>query len=60
MSLARKIVDVNCLAPLSWSVLAYRAWMHEHGGSILNLASTAGLRPSTGVGMYGASKAMLM
>lgn len=57
---ARKIVEVNCLAALSWVQKAYRAWMGEHGGAVVNVASVAGLRPAPGIGFYGASKAMLM
>jgi NAD(P)-dependent dehydrogenase (short-subunit alcohol dehydrogenase family) len=56
---ARKIIEVNCLAALSWVQQAHRAWMGEHGGSVVNVSSVAGLRPAPGIGMYGASKAML-
>ena len=56
---ARKIVEVNCLAALSWIQQAHRAWMGEHGGTIVNIASVAGLKPTPGIGFYGASKAML-
>lgn len=34
--------------------------MGEHGGSIVNVASIAGLRPAPGLALYGASKAMLV
>jgi len=56
---ARKILEVNCLAALSWVQQAHKAWMGQHGGSIVNVASVAGLRPAPGIGFYGASKAML-
>ena len=56
---ARKIVEVNCLAALSWVQQVHRAWMKEHGGSIVNVSSVAGIRPSPGIGFYGASKTML-
>jgi 3-oxoacyl-[acyl-carrier protein] reductase len=56
---ARKIFEVNCLAALSWVQHAYRAWMGEHGGSVVNVSSVAGIRPAPGIGFYGASKAML-
>jgi NAD(P)-dependent dehydrogenase (short-subunit alcohol dehydrogenase family) len=42
---ARKIVEVNCLAALSWVQQAHRAWRGEHGGSVVNLSSVAGLKP---------------
>lgn len=56
---ARKIFEVNCLAALSWVQHAHKAWLGQHGGSIVNVASVAGLRPAPGIGFYGASKAML-
>ena len=57
---AAKILAVNVLAPLAWTARAREAWMGEHGGSIVNVASVAGLRPSPGIGMYGVSKAALI
>ena len=57
---AAKILAVNVLAPLAWTRRALDAWMGEHGGSIVNVASVAGLRPSPGIGMYGVSKAALI
>ena len=57
---ARKIVDVNCIAAVSWIQQAHRAWLREHGGAVVNVASVAGLRPAPGIGFYGASKAMLV
>ncbi len=57
---AHKIVEVNCLAALSWLQQVHRAWMHEHGGAVVNVASVAALRPAPGIGFYGASKAMLV
>ena len=44
----RKIFDVNVVAALGYVQLAYRAWMGEHGGAVVNIASVGGLR-STGV-----------
>ena len=34
--------------------------MQEHGGSIVNVASVAGLRPAPGIAMYGVSKAAVI
>lgn len=56
---ARKIIEVNCLAALSWAQQAHKAWMGEHGGAVVNVSSVAGVRPAPGIGFYGASKAML-
>ncbi|MFJ1708287.1 SDR family oxidoreductase [Kitasatospora sp. NPDC088346] len=57
---AAKIFAVNVLAPLAWTRLARDAWMGEHGGAVVNLASIAGIRASQGIGMYGVSKAALI
>lgn len=59
LAAARKILEVNCLAALAWTQEAHRASLGEHGGAIVNVSSVAGLRPAPGIGMYGASKAML-
>lgn len=59
LAAARKIVEVNCIAALSWTQQVYQAWMKEHGGSVVNVSSVAGTRPAPGIGIYGASKAML-
>jgi NAD(P)-dependent dehydrogenase (short-subunit alcohol dehydrogenase family) len=59
LSAARKIVEVNCLSALSLVQQAYRAWMGEHGGAVVNMSSVAGLKPAPGIGFYGSSKAML-
>jgi 3-oxoacyl-[acyl-carrier protein] reductase len=56
---ARKTVEVNALAALSWVQQAHRAWMGEHGGAVVNVSSVAALGPAPGIGIYGASKAML-
>ncbi|MEO8827286.1 SDR family oxidoreductase [Lapillicoccus sp.] len=60
LDLARKIVEVNCIAALSWVQQAHRAWLGERGGAVVNVASIAGLKPAPGIGFYGASKAMLV
>ncbi len=57
---ASKIFAVNVVAPLSWIRVARDAWMGEHGGSVVNVASIAGIRTSPGIGMYGVSKAALI
>jgi len=59
LDVARKIVEVNCIAALSWVQQAHAAWLGEHGGAVVNVSSVAGLKPAPGIGFYGASKAML-
>jgi NAD(P)-dependent dehydrogenase (short-subunit alcohol dehydrogenase family) len=55
-----KILEVNLLAPLLWSRLAWNARMHEHGGVIINNASVGGLDVAPNLGAYNASKAALI
>jgi len=57
---AAKILAVNVLAPLAWTRRARDAWMGEHGGAVVNVASVSGLRASPGIGLYGISKAALI
>jgi NAD(P)-dependent dehydrogenase (short-subunit alcohol dehydrogenase family) len=57
---AAKILSVNVLAPLAWTKAAHAAWMGEHGGAVVNIASVAGLASSPMIGMYGVSKAALL
>lgn len=57
---AAKIFQVNVLSPLAWTRAVRDAWMGEHGGSIVNVASVAGIRNSPGIGMYGVSKAAVI
>ncbi|GAB2979161.1 SDR family oxidoreductase [Nocardioides montaniterrae] len=59
LNAARKIVEVNCIAAVSWVQQVYRAWMKEHGGAIVNVSSLSSVRTAPMIGFYGASKAML-
>ena len=60
LDVARKILDTNAVTALAWVQAAHRAWMAEHGGAVVNVASVAGLRPAPGIAFYGASKATLV
>lgn len=57
---AAKIFAVNVLSAVAWAQQAYRQWMGEHGGAIVNVSSVAGLKPAPSIGMYGASKSALI
>jgi NAD(P)-dependent dehydrogenase (short-subunit alcohol dehydrogenase family) len=57
---ARKIMDVNVVAALGFTQEAYRAWMQEHGGAVVNVASLGGVRPAPFISFYGASKAAMI
>ena len=55
-----KTWSVNMRAPLLWVRAAHNQWMGENGGSIVNVASIAGLQPSRYMGAYNISKAGLI
>jgi NAD(P)-dependent dehydrogenase (short-subunit alcohol dehydrogenase family) len=53
-----KIVELNLLGPLSVSTHANAVMQtQERGGSIVNIASVSGRRPTPGTAAYGAAKA---
>ncbi|GAA1289449.1 SDR family oxidoreductase [Saccharothrix xinjiangensis] len=56
----QKIFNTNVVAALGFVQLAWRAWMREHGGAVVNIASVGGLRSTGAIGAYGASKAALI
>lgn len=55
-----KTFGVNLWAPILWTSLATRAWMGEHGGSVINIASIGGMGFEPDLGLYNASKAALI
>jgi NAD(P)-dependent dehydrogenase (short-subunit alcohol dehydrogenase family) len=55
-----KIWDVNVLGPLRLTRHAVAAWMRDHGGSVINMSSVAGIRPEPLTGAYNVSKAALI
>jgi NAD(P)-dependent dehydrogenase (short-subunit alcohol dehydrogenase family) len=52
-----KTFEVNLRGYFLLTQLVYRAWMERNGGAVLNIASTGGLRPSVGLGVYDITKA---
>lgn len=56
----RKVLEVNVEGALHLAQAAWASWMSEHGGSIVNIASLGGVRPSPFIGIYNASKAALL
>jgi NAD(P)-dependent dehydrogenase (short-subunit alcohol dehydrogenase family) len=55
------IIRLNLLAPLHVAVAANRVMQNQDdGGSIVNIASVSGVRPSPGAAAYGAAKAGLL
>ncbi|RMI30146.1 SDR family oxidoreductase [Nocardia stercoris] len=55
-----KTFDVNLWAPVLWTGLVTRAWMAEHGGAVINMASIGGMVLEPNLGLYNASKAALI
>jgi NAD(P)-dependent dehydrogenase (short-subunit alcohol dehydrogenase family) len=55
-----KTLDTNLWAPILWTRLAWRAWMAEHGGTVINTASLGGLSVSPQLGIYNVTKAALI
>jgi NAD(P)-dependent dehydrogenase (short-subunit alcohol dehydrogenase family) len=55
-----KTVDTNLTAPLVWTQLAWRGWMKEHGGSVINISSVGGLSTNPILGVYDVTKAALL
>ena len=55
------IIDLNLTAPLYFAQAANRVMQTQNeGGSIVNIASVSGTRPSPGTAAYGAAKAGLL
>jgi NAD(P)-dependent dehydrogenase (short-subunit alcohol dehydrogenase family) len=54
------ITKLNLLAPLYLAQAAYPHMARQKSGSIVNIASVSGIRPSPGTAVYGAAKAGLL
>lgn len=54
-----KTINVNLKATLFLSQLAYKKWMKNNGGAIINVSSIGGLHCSTGINGYNVVKAAL-
>jgi NAD(P)-dependent dehydrogenase (short-subunit alcohol dehydrogenase family) len=55
-----KIWDVNVMGPIRLTRHAVAAWMRDHGGSVINMSSVAGIKPEEFTGAYNMSKAALI
>jgi len=55
-----KTLQVNLTAPLLWIQLAWRRWMKEHGGAVVNISSVGGLTTNTLLGVYDITKGALL
>ncbi len=55
-----KTFQVNVKGPIFWSQAAWRKWMKDNGGVIMNIASVGGLRSEGLLGIYNLTKAALI
>ncbi len=55
-----KTFQVNVRGTFVWTQLAWRAWMQDHGGSVINLSSIGGLRGDSAIGVYNTTKAAIV
>jgi NAD(P)-dependent dehydrogenase (short-subunit alcohol dehydrogenase family) len=55
-----KTFRVNVRGTFVWTQLAWRAWMRDHGGTVINLASIGGLRGEAAIGVYNTTKAAIV
>ena len=55
-----KTYEVNQSSVVTHTAAAWHAWMREHGGVILNIASIGGLGPEPGTGWYNVTKAAVI
>lgn len=60
LSRAEKTTRVNQYGMLAWTRCAWQAWMSEHGGVVINMASVGGLIVDPGIGYYNATKAAML
>lgn len=57
---AQKIINTNVLGSFELTRLAVRMGLREQQGAIVNISSIAGVTSSSGIGMYGVSKAAVL
>ena len=55
-----KIMDINVKAPFLLANHCYPIMKKRGGGSIINIASVEGMKPSAGLGLYSVSKAAVI
>jgi len=60
LGVARKVFETNVVSALGFAQLTWAAWQRDNGGSIVNIASIAGISASPFIGAYGMSKAAMV
>jgi len=56
----KKTYEVNQASVLIHTAAAWRHWMRDHGGVVLNIASIGGLGPEPNLGWYNVTKAAVI
>lgn len=56
----QKTYEVNQSSIVTHVRAAWRVWMREHGGVVLNIASVGGLSPEPNIGWYNVTKAAVI
>ncbi|MBU7600075.1 SDR family oxidoreductase [Streptomyces sp. P38-E01] len=60
LGVARKVFETNVISALGFAQKTWAAWQRDNGGTIVNVASVAGISASPFVGPYGISKAAMI
>ncbi|NLU69932.1 SDR family oxidoreductase [Streptomyces sp. HNM0574] len=60
LNVARKVFETNVVSALGFAQRTWAAWQRENGGSVVNVASIAGISASPFIGAYGMSKAAMV
>ena len=55
-----KTFQVNVRGVYVWTQLAWRSWMQQHGGTVINISSTGGIRHGSAIGVYNTTKAAVI
>ncbi len=55
-----KTYEVNLRGPLLWTQQAWRSWMQDNGGCVINLASVGAFKTSAALGIYSILKRALV
>jgi len=57
---AERTARVNQWGAVDWTQQAWRAWMSEHGGRVINISSIGGLQPEPNIAWYNGTKAAII
>ncbi|EST22729.1 3-ketoacyl-ACP reductase [Streptomycetaceae bacterium MP113-05] len=60
LAVARKVFETNVISALGFAQRTWAGWQRDNGGTIVNIASIAGISASPYVGAYGVSKAAMV